>query len=460
MIRSLGAALSRWSARWVPDPFVIAILLTLLTLALAWAVTGTDPVAGLGQWGGRIGPGGQLLTGESGLWKLLGFGMQMCLILVTGHALASAPALQRAIAAVADRPTSAAGAIALTATVAMGAGLLNWGLGLVVGALMARDVGRSASRRGVKVHYPLLGAAGYTGMLVWHGGLSGTAPLKVTRASEIKDLLTGVELQPVPLAETLFSPLNLAVTGLLLVCVPLILVAMRPREGDVRGIDAFDPPLASEPAPRPRETPAQRLEHSRVLGWLLAAMALGYLGMLVARTGLGSVDLNVVNLLFLALGLLLHGSPRAYGEAIADGTRSCAGVILQFPFYAGIMGLMAMSGLVDVIAHELASVATATSYGPLTFASAGLVNLFVPSGGGQWAIQGPIVIEASRALAVDPGHAIMAFCYGDEWTNMLQPFWALPLLGITGLKAGDLIGYTGALMLLVAPVYVGCLLLL
>ena len=161
-----------------------------------------------------------------------------------------------------------------------------------------------------------------------------------------------------------------------------------------------------------------------------------------------------MNLIFLATGLLLHGSPAAYARAISEATRGCSGIILQFPIYAGIMGILKASGLVALFADGIVSVASEATFGPMTFLSAGVVNVFVPSGGGQWAIQGPIVLESAMALGVAPGKAILAFSYGDAWTNMLQPFWALPLLAITRLKARELIGYTGALMLLIAPVYI------
>ena len=466
MIRALGEGLSRWSRRWVPDPFVLALLLTFGTLALAVAVTGEGPLEVVGQWGGRLARG-EVLPGERGFWKLLRFGMQMVLILVTGHALASAPVVGRAIRRVAGLPATARGAVGLTALVAMAAGLVNWGLGLIVGALMAREVGRAARGRGLRVHYPLLGAAGYTGLMVWHGGLSGSAPLKVTVASEVKSLLGDVGLDPVPLTHTIFSPMNLALTAALLVVVPVLLGAMLPKDEDVVEFEPADRDVVggagSPPEDDGREgrdlTPAERLERSRLLAWLAAGLGLAYLWLYLARVGLGRLDLNTMNLAFLAVGLIAHGSPKAYAGAVAEGVRGASGIILQFPFYAGIMGLMALSGLAETFVHGVIDVAGPHSFGPLTFASAGAVNLFVPSGGGQWAVQGPVVVQAAHALGVAPGKAIMAFAYGDEWTNMLQPFWALPLLAVTGLRASQLIGYTAALMLLVAPLYLGALLL-
>ncbi|MGM0575682.1 MAG: short-chain fatty acid transporter [Myxococcota bacterium] len=454
MIRWLGRKLSAFAGRWVPDPFAIAILLTILAIGLAWLGTGLSPLELLGYWGGRL-KGDEVLDRERGLWKLLAFGMQMCLILVTGHALASSRPVHRLIDRVAGLPRTSGQAIALTAVVAMCAALVNWGLGLIVGALMAREVAVAARHRGLRVHYPLLGAAGYTAMMVWHGGLSGSAPLTVTQAKDLASILDRPDVAPITLGETLFSPMNITVTLALLVAVPTLLVMMQPRrEEDFVEVDPGVLPGPAEADPRSEHpTPAERLERSRLLAWTLAAFAAAYLVMYLGRLGADRVDLNAINLTFLALGLLLHGSPRAYGRAIAAGTRGCAGIILQFPLYAGIMGIIALAGLVEQWAEVISRAANEWTFAPLTMGAAGAVNLLVPSGGGQWAIQGPLVLSTAESLDIPFGKAVMAFAYGDGWTNMLQPFWALPLLGITGLAARDLVGYTAALMLLVLPVY-------
>ncbi|MCB9521855.1 MAG: short-chain fatty acid transporter [Myxococcales bacterium] len=456
-MQALGQALTRLSTRWVPDPFALAILLTLLTLALAWGLTGHDPLTLLGHWGGRL-DGDRLLPGEQGFWKLLAFGMQMCLILVTGFALASTRAARVATRWLADRPQTGRQAVAMTAVIAMLAALVNWGLGLIVGALMARDVGRSCQRRGVPVHYPLVAAAGYTGLMVWHGGLSGTGPFKVTQAKDIAELLPGSGLDPIPLTDTVLSSLNLGLNAALLIWVPLLLTRLVPKAPEA--LEALPEAMLevdAPPAEAPPAGPAERLERAPWLAWLAGGLVLVYLGRYLARIGLAQADVNAINLLFLGLGLILHGSPRAYGDAIAQAASGCAGIILQFPFYAGIMGLMKLSGLLMVMAEAFTRLAGEHSFAPLTFLSAGLVNLFVPSGGGQWGVQGPVIMESAQQLGVPLGKAVLAFAYGDGWTNMLQPFWALPLLAITGLRARAIVGYTAAVMLLSAPVYLAAL---
>jgi short-chain fatty acids transporter len=446
MLERLGDLLSRWARRTVPDPFVLALLLTLVTFVAALAHVGLDPRRILPAWGG-----------PKGFWNLLGFGMQMCLILVTGHALAASAPVRRALDALAGRASTPARAIAIVSSGAMLLALLNWGLGLVAGALLAREVGRRARARGVAVHYPLLVAAGYSGMLVWHGGFSGSAPLKVTLARDLEEILgapLAAQLEPISLAQTIGAPSNLACNALLLVLVPLVLIRMLPRDLAARAPAPELPEAQPEPPADP--SPAARLERSRLLGLGFAAVGLATGGLLLAQKGLGSLDPNLLNFLFLFAGLALHGSPLSYASAVGDAARGCAGIILQFPFYAGIMGLLQGTGLLAAVAGAMARVGP-EALPAVAFYSAGLVNLFVPSGGGQWAVQGPILVEAAVSSGVEPARIVMALAYGDQLTNMLQPFWALPLLAITGARVRDLIGYTAVLMLVAQLVFVAAL---
>lgn len=438
MIRRLGQTFVGWAHRFMPDPFVFALLLTFLTLLLGVLFTPHGLSAMLGFWG-------------DGFWGFLTFAMQMSLILVTGHALAQAPPVRRGLDRLVSLPRTPTQAVVTVAVASCVAAWINWGFGLIVGALLARDVGRMCERNGILVHYPLLGAAGYTGLGIWHGGLSGSAPLDVAQPDHALVSHLGV----LSLHETVLSSHNLIVTALLLLVIPLVLAALMPHESEREPASRFNPQEEEAPEAAPPTTPAERLESSPLLGATAAAMGLGW--WLVARPGL---DLNSVNFLFLCLGLLLHGSPKRYGQAVAEGAQGVSGILLQFPFYAGIAGMMGASGLIGLIAdqfvHASAVVWEATRiqvFGVLSFLSAGLVNLFVPSGGGQWKIQGPIVVEAAQRLNLGQARAVMAVAYGDQWTNMLQPFWALPLLAITGLKARDLIGYTIPVMLATGTIF-------
>jgi len=451
MLSKQGLAISRVFERSAPDPFVIAILLTAFTavIALLW---GDYPAAHdtisqrttylLDAW-----------RSDDGLWKLLAFGMQMCLILVTGHALAVTRPMRKIIDAIARLPRSTAGAAALVGFVACITGLINWGLGLIVGALLAREVGKSLARRNIPAHYPIICAAGYMALLVWHGGLSGSAPLSMTTAAGAAKVLPVAIASEfpagVPLQQTILSPMNLVITLGLLALIPTVLALLAPREAkDMRPCELED----SDTMKRELNHASipDRLDRSWVIVWLLALPIIIGLARFAALNGIGSTQLNEVNALMFALGLILHGSARSYMRAAEEGARGCAGIIIQFPLYAGIMAIMSAAGLVTLLADSFTAIGNDTTIPLLSFLSAGVVNLFVPSGGGQWAIQGPVALQAGLEAGIAPGKMIMAVAYGDQLTNMLQPFWALPLLAITGVKARDIVGYTAVVMLVAA----------
>ncbi|MBU0517543.1 TIGR00366 family protein, partial [bacterium] len=250
---------------------------------------------------------------------------------------------------------------------------------------------------------------------------------------------------------TIFSPLNIVLALLFLISVPLLLKGMLPKSNE--NWEGYSGQRSSfeEPESTVIETPADWLENNRGITILISVLALIYLINHFAGKGLSGLNLNSMNLAFLFLGFLFFIKPIRYVKAVNQAVSGTAGIILQFPFYAGIMGMMKLSGLVDVFSATLVNISNLWTFPIFTFFSAGLVNLFVPSGGGQWAVQGPILVDAALQLGYSTPKTVMALAYGDQWTNMLQPFWALPLLAITGLKARQIIGYTGALMLLVIP---------
>jgi short-chain fatty acids transporter len=289
--------------------------------------------------------------------------------------------------------------------------------------------------------------------MIWHGGLSGSAPLKVADEGP-------AGLAAIPLDATIFSPLNLALAAGMLCLVPWLVGRMASAKGEAlvrvpeldAGGDAGD---------------EARGELRPFVGTLLGlfVVALGVLALFGILRGQGllrGLGLNTVNLLLVLTGLLLHGTPQRYAAAFGRSAGQAGGILLQFPFYFGILGLLEASGLVGLLAGQSAQMARGLAsvglplgwcFDVVTFASAALVNLFVPSGGGQWAVQGTIVAQACAELSLPLPRAVMALAYGDEWTNMLQPFWALPLLGITGLKARDILGYTLTIMLCAGPLY-------
>ena len=463
MISRVGLAVSRAFQRSAPDPFVIAIFLSLLTAVLALVLGDFDTAPGESRVVALL----DAWRAESGLWTFLAFGMQMCLILVTGHALASSRPVRSVIDLLAGLPRNTAQAAGLVSVVACLAALVNWGLGLIVGALLAREVARVLKDKGIAAHYPLICAAGYMGLLVWHGGLSGSAPLSMTTLQGAAKVMPESSLDRlgdvgIGLGETLFSGMNLVVTMGLVLGVPVLLMLMAPTSPhDIRTIDEFDPPAVARNDAKPSDLSGvpDRLDRSPIVVWIIALPLLLAFLRYVQVSGPGRIGLNQINAVMLALGLIFHGSPRAYMDAVTEGARGCAGIIIQFPLYAGIMAMMVVSGLVGRLSDGLVSVGNETTIPLLSFVAAGVVNLFVPSGGGQWGIQGPIALQAGLDAGIAPGKMIMAVAYGDQLTNMLQPFWALPLLAITGCKARDIVGYTAVVMLF-AGVWMGLGLLL
>lgn len=452
----LGVVFRRGFGRVTPDPFVLAVGLSLVVLIVA-LVAGDWPGNEAGGLADRVSAGLEAWAG-AGLWKLLTFAMQMVLMLVLGAALAEAPVVRRGITKLAGLAPGPRSLVAITAAVSIALALISWSLSLIGGAILAREGGRQAKLRGWALHYPLLCAAAYAGLMCWHGGLSGTAPLKATTAADMVEVLgpaLAEQVGTIALEHTLFSPLNLFVSGGLLVLGPLLFAGLTPPAGS-------DPAPAEQPeaiaqaslaasagAPAQDPPPAdalERLERSPAVVWALALPLLAGLLLAVRQRGLGQLDINTVNLGLWVLALVLHGRPHRFLAACAKGMQGCTGIVLQFPLYAGIMAVMAGSGLSAAITAGV-SAAGPGLLAPLTFASAGLLNLLVPSGGGQWAVQGPIIMEAAQASAVAPGTVLMAMAYGDQWTNMLQPFWALPLLAITGVRARDIVGYAVLWML-------------
>jgi short-chain fatty acids transporter len=438
MIERLGNYFSKWAQKYMPDPMIFAILLTFLTYILGIIFTKSGPFQMIQYW-------------YKGFWTLLSFAMQMCVILVTGYALATTPVVQRFLRWLAGLPKSSAGAAFLVGIVAVIAGLINWGLGLIVGAILALEVARQGLKNNRKFHYPLLVAAGYMGLAVWHGGLSGSAPLLVATKGHFLEKQIGI----IPVSQTLGSPLNITIAILMIIVIPLVLYLMAPK--DPSKVQPIRPELCEvkteAPTPKTEWTIADNLENSLWLSMITALAGVIYLVYYFATQG-ANLNLDIVNFTFLIVGIILHKRPIAYVRAVAEGVRGCAGIILQFPFYAGIMGMMKFSGLVVVMAGWFVAISNGTTYPVFTYISACIVNLFVPSGGGQWAVQGPIMVNAAQALHFSMPKTIMALAYGDQWTNLFQPFWALPLLGICGLRARDIMGYCMAVMFIGIPIYI------
>jgi short-chain fatty acids transporter len=384
-------------------------------------------------------------AGPSGFWGLLAFSMQMVLVLVLGSAMAQAKVFKNLLEKIAKSAKTPARGIMITAFISVIACWINWGFGLVIGALLAKEIAKEVKG----IDYRLLIASAYSGFVVWHGGISGSIPLKVANAGSLASVAPDIfdAAFTIPTSQTIFSPMNLVISGVIIFGLPFICKAMIP---DAEHTVAVDPSKLVEkevPAEDPSKfTPADKMERSKILWVIVLIFGFSYIIYNFVQVGL-NLSLNFVNFIFMYVGILLHGNLRKYIDAIFEAASSSAGIILQFPFYAGIMGMMvganATTGvsLAGVISNGFVSISTATTFPLFTFLSAGIVNFFVPSGGGQWAVQAPIMMPAGNVLGVDPAKTAMAIAWGDAWTNMIQPFWALPALGIAGLSAKDIMGY-------------------
>ncbi|SDG51458.1 short-chain fatty acids transporter [Onishia taeanensis] len=417
MLKFLSRPAVKLVERYLPDPYIFVLLLTLVAAVAAIAVERQTPLEVLRFWG-------------DGFWNLLTFSMQMLLVLITGFMLANTPPVKRALSGLASKAKNAGGAIVLVTVVSLVASWINWGFGLVVGALFAKELARQ-----VRVDYRLLVASAYSGFLIWHAGLAGSIPLTIATEGHFTVEQIGV----IPTSETIFSWFNLAIVGVLLISVPLVNRLMLPSEDESVYVD---PALLEEDQEtRVRITrPAERLENSRALAWLVGIPGLLFLLDHFVLRG-GGLNLNVINFLFLFLAIVLHQTPRRLLASLQEAIKGGAGIVIQFPFYAGIMAIMVQSGLAQTLSEAFVSFASAETLPFWSFISAGVVNLFVPSGGGQWAVQAPVMLPAAAALGADVPRIAMAVAWGDAWTNLLQPFWALPVLAIAGLKAKDIMGY-------------------
>ncbi|MBU3022570.1 short-chain fatty acid transporter [Aestuariibacter sp. A3R04] len=432
MLTKVASPFVKVVERYLPDPYIFVLLLTLVVFAAAMGIEGQSPIQIIEYWG-------------NGLWGLLSFSMQMLLVLVSGYMLASTPVVKIALNRLASLASSAPKAIVLVSVVSLAASWLNWGFGLVVGALFAKALARH-----VEVDYRLLVASAYSGFVVWHGGLAGSVPLTIATPGHF----TADQIGVIATSETIFAAFNLVLVAMLFVAVPLINRLMLPtREKSVivpasRLEDDKLPEVANK-------RPADKLENSVLLAQLIGLSGLAYLAMHFFKGG--SLNLNIVNGLFMFLAIVLHGTPRALLHSLQQAIKGSAGIVIQFPFYAGIMAVMVQSGLAHSMSQWLISFASAESLPVWSFISAGIVNVFVPSGGGQWAVQAPVVLPAALALGADVNRVAMGVAWGDAWTNLVQPFWALPVLAIAGLKAKDIMGFCVVQLVLTGVIIGGVL---
>lgn len=434
-ITRMGNSCLRFSLKYMPDASIFAVVLTIIALILGITLAKQTPVQMIGHWG-------------NGFWELLAFAMQMALIVVTGSAIANSPIVKKGIRRLASIPKSSKHAVWMVTFVSVLVSYLHWGLSLIVGALLAKEIAKQLRIKKIPFEYGLIAAGGYVGQMTWHGMLSASIGLSIATPGHILESEMGI----IPMSDYMINPMNIFVTIALLILPPLAASMMHPKDKDVmpleedalRAIETEDVTIRKRP-----ENPSvgDILNYSPII-----AAAIGLLGLFqvvrsFAANGFSALDINMVNFIFLFVGILLYGNIANYVRAVGAAASSTAGIIFQFPFYAGIMGMIKYSGLVAILANGIVAISTETTFYLWTFLSASVVNLFVPSGGGQWTVQGPVAIASAQMMNANMVKTCLMVAYGNTWTNMFQPFWAIALLGITGLKAKDIMGYSTAIML-------------
>ena len=422
--------------RYLPDPFVFAIGLTLLTMALAVIVQGQAITALTTSWG-------------KGFWALLAFTTQMAVILAMGYVLATAPLTDRFLNRLVARVNDPRMAV-IVATLVGGIGsYLNWGFGLVVGGIVARKL----ALRVKGVHYPLIIASAYSGFTLYGLGLSASIPVLISTKGHPLEAQMGV----IPLSETIFSPAMLITSLVTILTLPLLNAWLHPKAGQpIKEIDRALEEKQQKAAALGVDldegnTLANRLNNSRILSYLIGLIGMGYVALHFVQGG--SIDLNLINFFILFLGILLLGTPIRYVEKLNEGIRTISGIILQYPFYAGIMAIMASSGLVNTFSEAFVKVATPGTLPFWGLISSFVINFFAPSGGGHWVIQGPFMIEAAKTIGASVGHTSTAVMLGNAWNDLVQPFWILPALALSKLKLKDIMGYTVIMMFWIGIVY-------
>lgn len=433
MINKILKFFLNFMQKYLPSPFTLAWIITLFVSIMALIFTPTNPIQIVNLWG-------------NGLYNLLGFGMQMSLMLISGYALASSKIVNKLLKRIVKIPKTPVQTILFIGFSSMFLYFLNWGLGLIAGGLLVKE----AAKQHKNVDFRLLVTAAFSGIIITHGGLSASVPLLINTPGHFSEKEIGL----VPLTQTIFGTQSLFITITLIIVIPLVCLLMMPKKKEDlvladQSIFEEDEVEISEIS----EVPAtdlclsEKLDRSKILNATVWIMGLCFIVMYFIKNGF-NLNINSIITIFIVLGILAHGSLNKYVEAFSKGTSTASGIILQFPFYAGIMGIMEGSGLVQLLSNWLIHSATNSTFELFCYFSSLIISIFVPSAGGHWAVQAPFMIPAANALGVESWRVAMGVAWGESIWNVVCPFWALPLLAIAKIKISDLIGYSVILFII------------
>ena len=425
-----ASTLTRWTSKWIPGSLSIALILTCITFISAFAV---ETITGRETAGGGLSK--CIVAWGEGVWTLLEFAMQMCLVILTGYLIAVSSPVRRLLKWLISIPRSPSGVVVLVALISMILSWINWGLGLVTGAMLLRTAVSMRKRVEIK----LLAAAAYLGLgTTWHAGLSGSVPLLLATPGHFLSRSTGI----VPISQTIFTSFNIILVIVIIIAVAIAVKMMVPESVEIQELNLMEEGENEiiEHAEHRMESFAQKIEYSRALNVLIGLLGGAYLiyELFFKKSAFG---LNTLNLLFLVIGIFLHKNPASLAKAAERGSRLLHGIVLQFPIYAGIFGIIKGTLLVKILSNAFVFVASTKTFPLIVTVYSAFMNYFVPSGGSKWAIEAPYLIEASARLHVPVAKAAMAYAYGDMWTNLIQPFWAIPIMAAARLEFKDIMGY-------------------
>ena len=414
--------------KYLPDPFTIVWIITLFVVVMAMTITHKSLLDIINYWG-------------KDFFGILAFAMQMALVIVTGYALASAPIVRKFLKAIARIPRTSGQTVLFLGFASMILYYINWGLGLIAGGLLARET----AKRHPEVDFRLLVTAAFSGIIITHGGLSASVPLLINTKGHFLEKEIGL----VPLTQTIFHPQALFIVICLVIIIPLVLYCMIPKKEDTVLADPRlleDEPDEVEFTAEHKEL-ADHLNNSLFLKYTLGLMGLVYIFYYFIQNGF-NLNLNLLIFIFIILGILAHGTLVNYAKAMTKGAPAAAGIILQYPFYAGLMGIMQGSGLVFVISDWLLKMSSYNTFELACYFSSMIISIFVPSAGGHWVVQAPFMLPAANQLGVEPWKAAMGVAWGESIWNVVCPFWALPLLAIANISIRELIGFSTLLFLI------------
>ncbi len=446
-VARLALALTAWTERWIPDAFVFALLATVVVVLAALTTTSATAANVIDAWGG-------------GFWELIPFTLQMSLVIITGYVLASSPPIHRLIDRLAARPRSPRGAVCLVTVFALVSSWFNWGFSLAFSAVLARRV---ALR--VAVDYRAIAAASVLGLgSIWAQGLSGSAALQMATPGalqpRIRDIVAHGNVVPsgiIGFKHTIFLWQSLTSVAVEIVVVSLVMWFATPHVGsgrtarDLGIVEKDDDDELENAATAP--VPGAWLEQSGLLTWAIGLLGIAYLARYFAAAPepLNSLNLNIINFIFLFAGLLLHGTPARLLRAVRAATPAVWGIILQYPFYAGIAAVITSTRLNERLAGAFVEISNHTTYPAIVALYSAVLGVFVPSGGSKWVVEAPYVMEAAHRLGVHLGWVVASYDLGEALANLVQPFWMLPVLGVLRLQARDIMGYTFIVFLVLTP---------